>query len=1077
MSGDVGDVGGEGAMGGLRLGARFAASDSVVCLMGIEEGAFLDINPAFTRILGYMPEEVLGKVPTEIGLWPDMATRSSIWAGIRADKRVCRLRIRVRCADQRILVGFLSCEIVTHGPGLAVFCLVQELQEEDEASRPTERQDSYHSLYLAAAEGIYRSLPGSGFIDVNPAMAKIFGYDSPGQMLLELCRDAARLYADPVQGASLHRELIEKGRIEEYVCRARRRDGSAIWISENARAVTDEQGNTLFLEGTIVDITARVEAEEALRQSEALYKVLVENSREGVFLIQRGRVVFANPALAALLGREPGELAGVPYMDLVVPEDRPAQLARRQAREDGSWEAQRYEITLMRRDGGRVLCEVHADAVEYNGDIASTGVIRDVTLERTRQRELAVAEQRYRELFESSPIGLFRTRRDGSIAEVNPALAQVLGYASPAALKEEVGGMEQLYFDAADRARLLDELRAAGGVADRVTRMRRRDGSEVWLSANIRMIEGDDGQPHFAGSVQDITQRRATEEALRRSQKHYQTLVEHSQSGVFMSAGGRYVYVNRTYAAMLGYDEQTLCDTPFEKIVAPEYWGQVRERVERQMRGEVVPREYETCLLHRNGSRVYVSVSIGPVEVEGEHLFIGTVRDISNQRLAEQRLRFNASHDPLTGLPNRTHFQERLQVLMQASALRLRHDYAVLFLDLDGFKWVNDSLGHDTGDRLLVAIARMLSKELGEEALLARYGGDEFTLLPNGSCNLARAEGIANRVLDLFEKPVDIGGHKVYTGTSIGIVLGRSDYEGPDQVLRDADTAMYRAKARGRSGYAVFDEAMHAEVRRRFELETDIRKAFEASEFRVHFQPIVHLADRRVIGCEALVRWQHPVRGLLLPDEFLPVAEETGLIADLDDWVMGQALAKLARWRSLPECGSLTLSVNMDEQQLSDPDVLRDITLALGAASLPPEAIRLEVTERVFRAGAGLAQERLKQLKALGLGLVVDDFGTGYSSLDSFVESPFDALKIDRSFLRDVESNARHRAIVRTITRFADDLGLGLVAEGIETEGQRDMLLAIGCVYGQGFLFSRAVPAEEFEAMLRRGLPAHLARA
>ena len=349
---------------------------------------------------------------------------------------------------------------------------------------------------------------------------------------------------------------------------------------------------------------------------------------------------------------------------------------------------------------------------------------------------------------------------------------------------------------------------------------------------------------------------------------------------------------------MLGYTEERFLRLNLDEIVAPEFHPQLAQRIQRRLSGPQQVEEYESCYLHQNGSRVYVTVSVAPVEIDGEIHMIGTVRNVSKQREAEARLHFHAAHDSLTGLSNRLVFNRRLAEVIARSASGEEGGYCVIFLDLDGFKWVNDSLGHGAGDRLLLEIARRLENELVHEVMIARYGGDEFTILPDGPCNHARAIQIAHRILGLFEQPFEVGGQQVFSAASLGIVLSRPDYESPDQVLRDADTAMYRAKAAGKSGYVVFDEAMHAEARARLQMETDFRLAFERGQFVLHYQPIVSLETGVLVGAEALVRWQHPVRGLISPDEFLPVAEETGLITDMDAWVLQEACRQIAAWRS-----------------------------------------------------------------------------------------------------------------------------------------------------------------------------------
>ena len=1052
----------------MRLAEAFASSESVVAVMRAGDGVFLDVNDAFERSTGWRRDQVIGRIPNDFGLWADPAFRSRIWSEIRQHRRAIALDTRICCADGRELAARLSCEFAREGDEPVVFCLLYLLPDAPADAGQEADHRLYRSLYLAASEGIYRSLPGGGFLDVNPALARLLGYDSPAQLLREVAHDAAGLYVDRQHAERAAQLLRGGGRLERQRAQVRRRDGGIIWISENARAIRDEAGQALFFEGSIIDITAQVEAEQALRQSRALYQVLVENSRDGVFLIQRGRVVFANEAMATVLGYAPGEMNGIEYMSLVDPADRYAQGQRRAHRESGSRELQVYEVTLVRKDGRRILCEVRADAVEYQGDIASTGTLRDVTEERRRQRAVEDAEQRYRELFQSSPAGLFRTDLDGTIVEVNRVLAQLLGYDDPDHLKASVSNMVEVYADPADRAELVAKALREGSFSHYETRARMRDGRSKWVSVGVLLIRDAQGQPaHFTGSVLDIDERHAIQQALARSESKYRTLVEHSQVGVFIMRGDRYTYVNHAFARMLGRDEQDIEGRDYREIMAPEAVAASEERDRRRLAGEAIANDFETCLLHADGRRVYARVSIGAVPLDGVEHLTGTVLDTTRQREAEDRLRFHATHDPLTGLPNRMLFNQRLATAMSGAGRRAADGYAVLFLDLDGFKWVNDSLGHGAGDRLLVQIARRLEDTLLQDVLIARYGGDEFTLLPDGPCDLDRAVAIARTVLRVFEQPFEVAGQQVFSAASVGIVVGRREYESPDQVLRDADTAMYRAKAAGKSGFVVFDEAMHQEALSRLQLETDIRLALERGEFRVHYQPIVDVASGRMVGAEALVRWEHPLRGLLVPSDFLAVAEETGLIVEMDTWVLREACRQLASWRRrFPGRADFAMNVNVDEKQMVSAEIVEEVFSLLQSHGFPPACLRLEVTETAFRSGRGQAEQRLLALKALGVGLVVDDFGTGYSSLESFAASPFDALKMDQVFIRDIDRNPRHRAIVRTITGFAEELGLALTAEGIESEAQRRVLVGLGCQFGQGYLFARPLPAEQFEQLL-----------
>ena len=1052
----------------MRLLEVFASSESIVALLSSDDGCLLDVNPAFESITGYSREEAIGRTPLDIGLWTDLELRAQLWESLRLERRVVDAHVQLTCSDGRVLSGRLHVERVSDEQASPLFCLLQIIPDNHVAASNRRQESLYRDFFLSASEGIYRSLPGGGFLDVNPAMARILGYDSPAELLLGRAGRARDIYVDQEGDARANSLVLAEGRIDQVKVQVYRRDGRKIWVSENARVVRDATGAPIFFEGSLEDITAQVEAEQALKQSQTLYQVLLDNSSDGVFLIQHDCVLFANRAMARMLGYQPEELIGRSYMELIDQNDAAAQQARREERANGSRVLQQYELQMVRRDGRRILCEVRSDVVEYQGDIASTGTIRDVTEERRQQHALEQAERRYRELFNDSPVGLFRSGLKGEIMEVNDAMATMLGFDSPEALKGSFGSMSDVYADPAERQILVERAMSDGSFSHHETGVIDVHGRTRWVSTSVRLTRDENNQPaHFTGSAMDIQDRREMERVLIGSENKYRTLVEQSHVGVFIMDQARLVYVNPALAEMLGVTEPELIGASYMDLLAPDSVGDVGYPGKFTLDGDEVAQDFESCLMHRNGQRVYARVSVWPVEVDGQSQMTGTIIDITRQREAESRLRFHANHDPLTGLPNRALFNRMLSERLSPDERHGKFSYAVLFLDLDGFKWVNDSLGHGAGDRLLLEIARRLESELGKEALIARYGGDEFTLLPEGSCDFGRAVALAKRVLALFEQPFSIGGQQVFSAASIGIVLGRSDYESPDQVLRDADNAMYRAKAAGKSGFIVFDEGMYGEARMRLQMETDFRLALERFEFVLHYQPIVALDGGKLVGIEALVRWQHPVRGLLPPSQFLPLAEETGLIVELDAWVMREACRQLALWRrQRPDWREVVMNVNVDERQMGSLDLTEDVLHLLKNYKLPPSCLRLEVTEGVFRSGSAHASKQLAELKELGVGLAVDDFGTGYSSLEAFASSSFDALKVDQSFVRDLAVNPRHRAIVRTIIGFAKDLGLLLTAEGIETDEQRRLLLGLGCEFGQGNLFAEALSPAEFERRL-----------
>jgi diguanylate cyclase (GGDEF)-like protein len=434
----------------------------------------------------------------------------------------------------------------------------------------------------------------------------------------------------------------------------------------------------------------------------------------------------------------------------------------------------------------------------------------------------------------------------------------------------------------------------------------------------------------------------------------------------------------------------------------------------------------------------------------------------------ERRLRHDTLHDSLTSLPNRTLFLERLGHAIARARRRKDYLFAVLFLDLDRFKVVNDSLGHHVGDELLVAVARRLERCLRAEDTVARLGGDEFAILLENIGDISDAGRIAERIQRELSSPVNLSGYEVFTSVSIGIVDSTAAHGAAERLLRSADMAMYRAKAAGKARYEMFDRAMHAQALSRLQLETDLRHGLERGEFRLLYQPIVSIVTGRIIAVEALLRWAQFERGLVSPTEFIPLAEEMGLIVPLGKWAIEQACAQARRWRdAVPEAAAVAMSVNLSVRQFSQPDLVRQVAEALAAAGLPPDALTLEITESMVVDNPDHASHVLRELKALGVSLHMDDFGTGYSSLSYLTRLPMDAIKIDRAFVSRMETDDTHFQLVRTILTLARSMNLRAVAEGVETEAQLLALRKLGCAEAQGYHFSRPCEPEAIEAMLR----------
>jgi diguanylate cyclase (GGDEF)-like protein len=448
--------------------------------------------------------------------------------------------------------------------------------------------------------------------------------------------------------------------------------------------------------------------------------------------------------------------------------------------------------------------------------------------------------------------------------------------------------------------------------------------------------------------------------------------------------------------------------------------------------------------------------------------YIGELEQTS-RALEESREHFRhaAFHDSLTELPNRALFADHVRLAIERAKCHEGHLFAVLFLDLDRFKFINDSLGHTYGDKLLVATARRLESCLRQVDIVARFGGDEFAILLDGIRDASDAIRVAEKIQEKLSAPFNFERSEAFTTASIGIALSTTSYEDPDDILRDADTAMYRAKAEGKARHELFDTTMHSRAVARLRLENDLRRAVERQEFRVAYQPIMSLETDKLVGFEALARWQHPERGLISPTEFIPLSEETGLIVPIGLWMLEESCRQLREWQQQsPANRALIMSVNLSGKQLAQPDMVRQVSRVLRETGIDPHCLKLEITESVVMENAEMATTLLNQLRALGVHLSIDDFGTGYSSLSYLHRFPVDTLKIDRSFVGRMSSGDENLEIVRTIITLAGNLGMEVIAEGVESEWQKERLRELRCKFAQGYLFSPPVEAEKAALML-----------
>ena len=561
-------------------------------------------------------------------------------------------------------------------------------------------------------------------------------------------------------------------------------------------------------------------------------------------------------------------------------------------------------------------------------------------------------------------------------------------------------------------------------------------------------------------------------DVLRQSEEKYRVVAE-SASDVIITTDerSRILFVNPAAEKVLGYTPEELIGSNLLMMIPERFRAAQIEGIQNYLQtGErrISWSGTELAAMRKGGEEIDVEVSFGEHNERDKRTFTVVIRDITERKRVEEKLVHNALHDELTNLPNRALFLEHLARAVKRNNKRGKKHFAVLFLDFDHFKVINDSLGHMEGDKLLKQIARRLENALRTGDVVARLGGDEFAVLLDDLSAPEDALHIVERIYEKLKTPFDLSGREIFITASIGITLSNESYKKPLEMLRDADIAMYRAKEGGKARYRTFDPVMHEQADRRLQMEIELRNAIDNKEFRLHYQPIINLQTGKIVCFEALVRWSQPERGIVSPAEFIPLAEETGLILPLGDWILRESCRQLREWRqSIPAAADrLSISVNLSPKQFAQPDLVERVTAVLSENGIAPDCLKLEITESHLMETSEAVTVMINRLRSLGIELSLDDFGTGYSSLSYLHRLPVNYLKVDRSFVSRMTESEENHEIVRTIIKLAQNLKMKVVAEGIETEEQLAQLKKLGCDHGQGYLFSKPLPAETASVLI-----------
>ncbi len=840
------------------------------------------------------------------------------------------------------------------------------------------------------------------------------------------------------------------------------RDGRPLHVSVTLSPIKDPTGEVVGVFAVNRDVTERKEAEEALKESEERFRRLTQAAFEGIAVNENGKISYANLAYADMFGYEVSELRSMEVLELHPPETRDEV---RQKISSGYGEP--YESKGLRKDGTTFDVEIRGRTITYEDRFVRVTSIRDITERKEAEEALKESEERYRAVMEQSTEAIWLFDPDSKeVLESNTAFQGLLGYSG-----EELRGMTNYDFvahnkediDAAVRQKVRD-----GEDLPSERKYRRKDGTLLDVEVNGTVISYGDKEV-VCSVARDLTERKEAEEALKESEERFRSAFEDAPVGVaFVDLNRRYLRVNHALREMLGYSEEELLEKTSREITHPEDLEKSAERTRLVLENEAGSSHLEKRYMHADGHVVWVLSSVSLVQDSGgnpDH-FVALFQDVTERKALEERLEHQAFHDSLTDLPNRALFTDRLGHAL-SRLNRRKEPIAVLFVDLDNFKHVNDSLGHEAGDRLLVTAAKRLRKSVRPEDTVARLGGDEFTVLLEGIVDRGGAERAAERISRSMQAPFNLDGREIFTGVSIGIALTDTIPKETEDLLKNADLALYSAKRKGRNRYEFFEEELDAQLREHLELEGDLRRAIEREEFRIYYQPKISISTGEIVSLEALVRWEHPERGLLEPNEFLPVAEESDLIVQIGEWVLDEVCRQGRAWQErYPEESTPRVCTNISPKQFLYTDLVDRIAETLQESGLEAGRLSLEIDEGILMGDAEANVEKLTALNDLGIHIVIDDFGTAYSSLAQLKNLPLNILKIDRSLVIKLGEEPEDKAIVSAMIQLAQALGWAVTAQGVENDEQLAMLRELGCDIVQGYYFTRPVTVEEATVLL-----------
>ncbi|MBE0469157.1 MAG: bacteriohemerythrin [Methyloprofundus sp.] len=1024
------------------------------------------VNAQWSEISGLSPEDAIGHHWLHALLPEDQDKIYAEWNSSVAENRPFHLEYRFLKPNGDIVwvLGRLA-NFKSQLNGQTTYVgTITDITERKLGEANLLRESEKNLAFLRnASDGIHILDKEGNIIQASDSFCHMLGYTREEIIGMNVAQwDAG--YANTKELLANFREKFQLTQYSQFETLHRRKDGTVFQAEVSSHPLELDGHQLLF--NSSRDISERKKIEHALQISEAHLRTIIENEPECIKTLDaQGCLVDISPAgLVIIEADSRAEVLGLSVENLIHPEYRKAFTEMHKRVIAG--EKMRMEFKIIGLKGRHHWMETHAVPIQENGETFHLAVSRDITARKEAEDSMQSASLYARSLIEASLDPLVTISAEGKITDVNTATEKITGINRD----RLIGSNFADYYTEPDKARAgYQQVFSTGTVTDFPLAIRHVSGKIIDVLYNASVYR--DNQENVIGvfaAARDITERKIAENELRIAATAFE-----SQEGIMVTDANNIILrVNSAFTVITGYtSEEAVGQTPRllnsgrqDSYFYAAMWDSIKQTG--QWQGEIWNRR-------KNGEIYPEYLMITAVKDTNGRItnYVATITDITISKAASDEIKSLAFYDPLTQLPNRRLLLDRLNQA-QAFSARSHQKGALLFLDLDHFKTLNDTLGHDVGDLLLQKVASRLSKCVREGDTVARLGGDEFVvLLENLSENILEAAAqtklVGNKILASLNMPYQLNENPHYSTPSIGATIFNDHEQSLDTVLKQADIAMYKAKESGRNALQFFDPKMQETITHRAELEFELRKAIQLQQFQLHYQVQVD-NEGQPTGAEALIRWQHPERGMISPAHFIALAEETGLILAIGQWVLDTACMQLKLWQKDPVMRELSLSINISAKQFLQKDFVQQINAAVQRHNINPKQLKLELTESILVDNIQAIISSMKTLNATGIRFELDDFGTGYSSLQYLKKLPLDQLKIDQSFVRDIVTDLSDKAIVRTIILMAHSLDINVIAEGVETLEQQKFLMENGCMHYQGYLFSKPIPIDQFEALLRK---------